>query len=300
MTVSIYRPRDPGFAEPGSPEHNSMITASKAAAICGVSRWSSPYETWLVMKGRVEGEPVKDIFDTGKAMELALAELWKLRNPTWRLSPRHVQYRRDDLGFIAAVTPDRVGSRGRARRLVEMKITRDWEEWGDVDQEGDIPADYATQLIFQMGVSGQRGPADLLAMGPFFTEKLYTVVWDESVWRWIVANCKRFWASLAADEPPELDDSVATYRAVRQLHPEIAKGKAVEIPDALAQDYGRACVESRTAEAALRGIKSKILSVAGDAQFVTNGGDTIAARQPHFRGGVSLVPKVDPVLLATG
>src|SRR6185312_8140437 len=123
MTVRIYRPRDPGYALPGSPRHNAMITASKAAAICGVSRWHSEYATWLEMKGLIDPEPPKDIFATGQAMELALAELWKLRHPLWRLSRTEVQYQSDELAYPAAVTPDRVASRGRARKLVEMKIT---------------------------------------------------------------------------------------------------------------------------------------------------------------------------------
>lgn len=300
MTARIYRPRDPGFALPGSDRHNAMITASKAAAICGVSRWHSAYSCWLEMKGLIDPEPAKDIFDTGKAMELALSELWKLRNPLWRLSRTEVQYVTDEFGYPAAVTPDRVASRGRSRKLVECKITRDWEEWGDVATAGDCPTDYAVQCHFQQGISGVRIPTDLLVMGPWFSEKIYTIEFDETVWNWINDNCQRFWDSLDLDEPPELDDSTSTYRAVRELHPDIDPGTAVEIPEALAQDYATAQIEHKTAERTLRGLKSKILAEVGDAQYVTCRGETIAARQPHWKGGISLVPKTDLTELAAG
>jgi predicted phage-related endonuclease len=292
MTVRLYRPRDPEFAEPGSPKHNAMITASKAAAIVGLSRWHSAYSCWLEMKGLIAPEPAKTIYDTGKAMELALAELWKLRHPGCQLSPTHVQFVTDDYGFDAAVTPDRV-ARGRGRKLVEMKIARDWEGWGDVDTPGDAPTDYVVQNIFQMGVSGIRRPLDLMVMGPWFSEKCYTIEWDETVWNWMVAVCQRFWNSLDNNEQPPLDDSISTYSAVRALHPDINQGESVEIPEALATDYLAALAESKSAEAVLRGLKSKILSVAGSAQYIVCNGERVAARQPHFRGGVSLVAKMD-------
>jgi predicted phage-related endonuclease len=291
MTVSIYRPREPGYALPGSPRHNAMITASKAAAICGVSRWSSAYSTWLEMQGRIDPEPPKDIFDTGKAMELALAELWKLRNPGWRLSPHEVQYQNDEYGFPAAATPDRVASRGSARRLVEFKIARDWEDWGDVSTAGDCPRDYAAQAAFQMGISGVRKPIDLLVMGPWFSEKLYTIEYDEVVWDWMLGCCRRFWDSLFNDEPPALDDSVSTYRAVRELHPDIEVGARAEIPESLALEYGRLQVDTKQIEGVLRGVKSEILAKIGSAQFATCNGDIIAARQPHAKGGIALVQK---------
>jgi predicted phage-related endonuclease len=292
MAILVYRPRDPEFAEPGSPEHNRLITASKAAAIVGVSRWHSAYSTWLEMKGLIEPEPAKSIFDTGKAMELALAELWKLRHPGCQLSPTHVQFVTDDYGFDAAVTPDRV-ARGRGRKLVEFKITNDWEEWGDVETPGDAPTDYVVQNIFQMGISGVRRPLDLMVMGPWFSEKCYTIEWDETVWNWIVSVCRRFWSSLDSDEPPELDDSVATYAAVRARHPDIEPGLSVDIPESLGQDYVTAHAEASMAEAVLRGLKSKILAEAKNAQYIRCNGSVIAARQPHYRGGVSLVPRFD-------
>jgi hypothetical protein len=243
------------------------------------------------MRGLINPEPPKDIFATGQAFEMALAELWKLRHPLWRLSRSEVQYQSDELHYPAAGTPDRVASRGKARKLVEFKIARDWEDWGDVSTEGDCPADYATQCMFQMGVSQVHRPTDLLVMGPWFSEKLYTVEWDEKIWAWIDRCCVEFWDSLDADEPPELDDSVSTYRAVRELHPDITEGMAAEISWEMAWEYGRLQVDAKQTEQALRGVKAKILAEMGNAQFATCNGDIVAARQPHAKGGIALVQK---------
>src|SRR4029077_12468544 len=138
---------------------------------------------------------------------------------------------------------------------------------------------YATQVMFQMGVSGVRRVSDLLVMGPWFSEKLYTIEWDETIWAWIDACCRKFWASLDNDEAPELDNSVATYRAVRELHPDIDYDTKAEIPESLAWEYGRLQVDAKQTEQALRGVKSQILAKVGNAQFVTCRGDVIAARQ---------------------
>ena len=65
---------------------------------------------------------------------------------------------------------------------------------------------------------------------------------------------------------------------------------------------GRACavhhhmvvatlLEPGQAERTLRGLKTKVLDIAGNAQRITCNGEVVAQRQPHGRGGVALVLK---------
>jgi predicted phage-related endonuclease len=294
----VPKPRSNGFILPGSPEHMAMISPSKVAAICGVSRWHSAFETWHRMKGLIEPEPDSDRFRVGHAFEASLAELWRLENPGWKLSPGEVQFTTTEFGFPAVVTLDRRACRGRARRIVELKTERDLEEWGDPGLDGDCPADYTVQVIAQMVFSGLiRHPADLMVMGPFFKHGTYHISFDEVVANWMIGVCKAFWASLPGDTPPPLDDSVSTYTTLRALHPDITPGESVEIPEALASDYLAAIAESKVADRVLLGLKSKILDQAGSAQYVTCNGERVAARQPHYRGGVSLVSKMDQAQL---
>jgi predicted phage-related endonuclease len=276
---------------PGSPEHSRLISPSKVPAICGISRWESQFTCWHRMKGLIDPKPPIDIFTVGLAFEPAMAYLWRAEHPGWRLSPGEVQYVTDEFGFPACATLDRRASRGRSRKVVEFKIAHHTDEWGDINLEGDCPADYALQVISQQVFSGLHADADMMVMGPFFKHYTYKVAFDEKVAAWMLAQCRDFWASLSGSTPPPLDDSVSTYAVVREMHPDIAPGLSVEIPEALAQDLHAAHTDAAQADRTLRGLKSKVLDAVGSAQYITANGQTVAVRQRASRGGVALVVK---------
>ena len=277
---------------PGTPEHSRLVSPSKVPSICGISRWESAYTCWMRMKGYVDPKPPQDIFTVGLAFEPALAYLWRAENPTWRLSPGEVQYVTDEFGFPAVATLDRRACRGRHRKVVEFKIAHHTDEWGDINLEGDCPADYALQVIAQMVFTGlYQLPADLMVMGPFFKHFTYHVEFDDKIAAWMIAECRQFWDSLSGVHPPPLDDSVSTYACVREQHPEIVLGQRAEIPEALAQDWATARAEAKQADTVLRGLKTKILASVGGAEYVCVNDEVVGKRQPHARGGVALVSK---------
>jgi putative phage-type endonuclease len=262
--VSVVAPGQPGYILPGSAEHARLITPSKVAAILGVSRWESKYRLWHRMKSLVDPEPPRDAFDIGHDMESYAAARWMRKNPGWRLSPGEVQFHvpADHFPFPAAATVDRRASRGSWRKIVEVKIARnqtDLEAWGD-DLTGECPEDYAAQVTAQMLFAAAAQPgmgwasnADLLAVGPYFNERIYPIEFDPSVASWIIDECADFYASLSADVPPELDDSVATYECLKAQHPDIAAGEFANIEPGLAVDYLEAKAAEKAAKAAAQG-----------------------------------------------
>jgi len=279
-----------GFVHPGSPEHGRYVTASKVASILGVSRFQSAWSLWQHMRGNVPPKPdapTPEVFLVGHAYELALAELWRLKNPAWRLSPGEVQYV-TDLGFPAMATVDRRASKGRARKIVEMKTARDLSEFGDPEKTGEVPADYAAQLTFQMMVSGVHD-AELIVIGPFFQSIIYRIDFDEKVANWINQECRYFYDSLKRDTPPPLDDSVSTYYTAKAMHPDITLDLERVLPEQLAVDLQQAVAASKEAEAHARGLKSKVLDLMGDAQHGTANGERVVTRRPGARGSVNLI-----------
>lgn len=241
------------------------------------------------MRGTFQSGVVKDEYDVGHAFELALAELWRIKHPGWRLSRTEVQFYTEAFGFPVAITADRRATRGKLKKLVELKTARDLSEWGDPDLSGDLPADYVCQCTAQMLFSGVAAPMDVVVMGPFFKHHTYTVEFDEAIAKWILDSCHTFWTSVQNGVPPELDNSTSTYACVKAMHPDITPGMSVEIPEALAVDFRSTAAESKATESALRGLKSKVLDAVGSAQLVTCNGEPVARRQPHARGGVALV-----------
>lgn len=238
--VRFYTPRDPQFIKPGSPEWLKVITPSKVAAILGepgdpVSRYESPFRLWHRIKGLVPPEEPKDAFALGHDVEHLAAARYRRDRSDWLLSPDEVQAHVDPekFGFPVVATLDRRGVRGASRRVVEFKLARnldDIEVWGD-DLNGELPDDYHAQVTALMLFTGWTELAgELLVVGPYLQHRIYTVDYDRQFAAWIIQKCRRFYESLAGDEPPPLDNTTATYQCLRALHPEIDRGVNAVIP----------------------------------------------------------------------
>lgn len=295
---------DPEFIVPGSDAWRMLVTPSKVAAMLGESRYESPFRLWHRMKGILPPEPPKDAFDIGHDVEPFAANRWRRLNPGWRISKGEVQFHVTDghFPFPALGTIDRRCSRGWWRKIAEFKLARtlsDAEAWGDPDLSGDCPSDYACQIVTQMAFAQAtdpaggwtREPADLLAIGPYFNERLYRIEFDVDVWAWMLGEITAFYESLAHDVPPELDDRRQTFEALKQLHPDI-DGTDATIPASLAADYITAVDNDKAAAKALVGAKNRMLDAMGQSKYavVKRGNGTairVAERRDNGKGGVS-------------
>lgn len=293
--IAVSRPGDAGWIAPGSEQHRTMMSPSKVAALLGFSRWQSPYGLWREMRGDVEPEGHKDIYDVGHDAEPYMARRWQRLNPGWRLSPDEVQFLIDPehFGFPALVTLDRRAVRGRARRVVQMKIARDLDDarvWGDdLAGDGDAPADYAAQVFAEMMFTGfTKHDGHLMVAGPFWAEKCYPIRWDRDTALGLIAEIRLFWESLKSDTPPPLDDTVATYQTVRREHPDIAAGTTVQLDPVLAAAYLDALHAEKEHAARARGLKTEVLAAMGDCETALVGDMRVAKRSPHASGSVAL------------
>jgi predicted phage-related endonuclease len=286
---------------PGSDEWGKVITASKIPAILGISRWQSQFTLWHEMAGLIEREPIsearQDDFDYGHAAELAAAEYWKFKNPGWRLSRGEVQFSRDDLPFPNAATIDRRASRGKRRKVAEVKTARSLEEWGD-DGSGDAPADYSAQVIYQQAITGWHDPASIVLWPQYGKPRIYVIEYNAALADHILARAAAWHRSLVNRERPELDDTVSTYECLRRLHPDI-DGREVQLDEALALDYTATLAEDKEVTKRLRGLKSRVLDAMGTAETALLYDQKVATRAPHGRGGVALKSnsKFDPALI---
>ena len=286
--------------EVGSPEWRRTPTPSKIPAILGLSRWQSPFACWHEMAGLVESEPIseqkQELFDYGHAVELAAREFWLRRNPGWRASRGEVQYSRTDIPGIphTVATIDLRASRGKARRIVEVKTARSAEEWGD-DGSGVVPNDYAAQVLWQMFVS-QIHEADIVLWPQYGMPEIYPIEWNSDVAN-AIAERVAAWQQTLVDRtpPPNLDNTVATYECLRRLHPDIERDLEVEIDPKLAIQFLDWTSELKATEKSARGVKSQLLAAMGNAQYATCLGHKIADRRNHASGRVALVanPKTD-------
>lgn len=275
--------------EIGGPEWSRIVTASKMAAIIGVSPWESPYSCWMQMKGLASREQ-NNAMRRGNYLEPAILAWWRDQHPEFPLAEQHEQkwYALDNWAGATVDLSYHVGDgMDYEHGIVEAKSAARMDEWGDPGTD-QIPAYYLTQVYFQLAVSGAER-CYIPVIGPFLEFSEYVVERDDEIQADLLERARVFYNSLAGDEPPPLDASVATYDVVRKLHPDIDKGAAVEL------DFDDACLylnysrDVKEATEADREQKSRLLTLMGRAQYATYEGVTIARRQPN-KYGVSLVP----------
>lgn len=268
---------------PGSPEWRRLITASKVSAILGVSPWQSPRSVWHEMRDETPRDEASDVQKRGHYLEPAILAWWCDRHgpSRYHAQPEYL------LGDWAAATPDALAEVDGADVLVEAKSTAYDDDWGDPGTDV-IPAYYLVQVYWQMHVSGIHR-CYVPTIGPRLRFAEYVVDYDAAIGADLETRMRAFYDSLAADEPPPLDDSVATFDAIRKVHKEIDEGESVAIISEVAIELLRAVRDLDAAEARTRLAKASVLDQMGRAQYAVCEGVRVARRQPS-KSGVSFVP----------
>lgn len=279
-----------GGVTPGSPEWLRVVTASKVAAIMGLSPWESPRSMWHRMHGDLPPEPQTVDQSRGHYLEPAILAWWRDRHDVGHDEGREYKvqplYRLDTW---AAAQPDMAACCEDDTVLVEAKSAATADDWGDPGTD-EIPLYYAVQAMFQMHVSGiHRCYVPVLFGKPRLAFAEYVIDYDAAIAESIVTKARAFYDSLAADEPPELDNSVATYDAIRKVHAEIEARAEVEIDADLAVEFVTALREADEWDAAARYARSRVLEAMGRANYAVHQGERIARRQRN-KSGVSFVP----------
>lgn len=275
--------------EPGSPEWSRIVTASKMAAIIGVSPWESPYSCWMQMKGLAEREQ-NNAMRRGTYLEPAILAWFEDQHPQIDIDQHQAWFPHEDWAGAttdAAGFDDSIEGDDDHLIIVEAKSAARMDEWGRPGTD-EIPAYYLTQVHFQLAVSGAER-CYVPVIGPYLEFSEYVVEADADIQADLLDRARVFYDSLAGDEPPPLDSTVATYDVVRRLHPDIDKGATIELDFDDACLYLTATRDIKEAEQQDRLQKSALLTRMGRAQYATYQGKTIARRQPN-KYGVSLVP----------
>lgn len=207
---------------PGSVEWYATISASKIAAILGVSPWESRYSLWHRMKGIIPAGGGNAATNRGHYLEPALLAWCADQHPEWQLRPGR--------GFTAednplhTATPDGVFTEPGLRKpiaLVEAKSTVKSWEWG-AEGTHEIPPYYRAQVAWQIHITGiDTVFVPVITEGLRFLEYVVTLADVEDDITFILDAVREWEALLAGDEPPATAGDTATYEAIRDAHPQI-------------------------------------------------------------------------------
>ena len=207
--------------EPGSREWNRLITASKVPAILGLSPWQSPYSLWMQMSGRIDATPETATTRRGHYLEAGVLAWWLDQHPEVVHHVPQYYATRPSLPWAAATLDALVITDDVTRLVVEVKSAAYRDGWGEPGTD-EIPEHYKAQVHWQLAMMPEASRAYvavLFGQGLEFTE--YVIEHDPETEAALVRICEAFHTSLGAEDPPPLDDSVATWDAVRRLHPDI-------------------------------------------------------------------------------
>lgn len=275
---------------PGSPEWTRLVSASKVAAILGVSPWESPYSLWMTMTGRAPREVRdSDAMQRGNFLENGVIDWWEAKHPEMEPAGRQYAARMENW---AIATLDALYHGHEDMTALEVKTTSNTDEWGEPGTD-QIPAHYYAQGLWQMACYPPVQRVVFAVLGPFLTLTEYIIERDQAVIDDLIRRCREFYDSLSQDEPPALDDHKATVATLRREHPDIDKGASAAIPLGMAHAWLAAKRDLDAATAVERGTRAAILNAARDAQYVTADGIRIARRQAG-KYGVNLYATASP------
>lgn len=240
------------------------IGASDAAAVLGVSPWSSAMDVYAEKLG-LYGPPVDlpedDMMRWGQILEpLVLGEF---RQATGRWIKREGRLLRSRARAWQQTTLDARQRRhgDRSPGLLEIKTTKfGWDE---------IPDDIYAQLQHQFAVSG-FGWGSLA----IFNRVSCAMTWqdldrDDRYIDELNRVERDFWLRLNSGEPPDPDASEHTARALRAIFPKHIEGKVMDLDGSfidLTDELEQAKREVAAATEQRRSLENQLKAAIGDAE----------------------------------
>lgn len=260
--------------EPGTDEWMRHMSASKIAAVVGLSPWESKFSLYHRMAGLVPREETSDVMARGHYLEPAIAAWFADQHPDMQVTTTGTFLHRDRTW--QAATPDRLGIHpDGAVDVVECKSAGDAAGWGEPGTD-EIPIYYRCQVMWQLDTLG-LDRCHVAVILPHLTFAEYVIDYDADEARILRDAAEQFLADLHAGQRPDIDDSTATHQVVRELHPDI-DGSRADVPDDLAITYLAAVAAEKAAKDEKRAATSQMLDHMGDARDAYWNGTKIAYR----------------------
>lgn len=263
---------------PGSPEWARVVSASKVAAILGLSPWESPRTMWHKMRGEIPSDDGSNAEAKGRGhyLEDAILGWWVDQHHDRSLGGKQVQLWHEDW---AVATLDATGEDEHGNEVVvEAKSAASDDDWGRPGTD-EVPAYYAAQVMWSMHIAGRQiAYVPVLFGRPRLAFAEYVIEYDEALAQAIVSQCRAFYDSLSDDTAaPALSDHVAEYDAIRTAHPDIDRDADATIPDVIAHRYLLDLAHEQRAAAS----KARVLDAMGRARrAISESGLVVARRQP--------------------
>lgn len=264
--------------EPGTKPWLQAMTASKIAAVVGMSSHDTPHSLWHAMVGTTPRPAQTRAQTRGHVYEPLIRGWVQELNPQWTIETTGT-WQHDNHAWMLASPDGLIHDADGLMALLEIKTSRNfWQDWRD-----GVPDHYQAQCQWQMAVTGVRqtivaacGPDELMDMKP----AMYELDADPAVQEWLIREGRSFMESIDLGIEPPADYRVEHDRNVlRWKHTEIVDDPGVVIPDDIAVPFLTALDMQGRAEADRNEWQSRLLDFLGDSKKATWSGATLGTRR---------------------
>lgn len=187
------------------------IGGSEAAAIAGLSPWSSPYSVWAEKTGRLSEKPDSEAMRQGRDLEAYVAA--RFSEATGKsVRRRNAIIRNPDIPFAHAnvdrlIVGEDAGLECKTTSALSLKAFAG----------GEYPATYYVQCMHYMMVTGAaKWYLAVLVLGREFL--WFEIPRDEAEIEALRQQEEAFWACVTTDTPPAVDGSEATSDAIGEIY----------------------------------------------------------------------------------
>ena len=306
MTATLL----PEPLQPGSPEWLQTISASKVAAILGLSPWATAYSLWHDMAGTTPREKETQVQNDGTYWEPEIREWFADAHPewfvgettTWRNDARPWQTADPDGLLYAGDAALAHDDHAPAFAGLEVKCVHDYlgsAGWGKPGTD-EVPDYYRVQAVWQMDTLGLDrvifavcGFRELMERKP----AEYVVEYDAAEAARLRSKMNAFRMSVAMGVEPDPDFyRDEDYRALKFKNREVSAA-GVDIPDELAIPWLEALAaadEAAKTEARTRGALVEFLGTGKTAEWH---GAKLGSRRRTTPPSFSKATGLDPVAL---
>lgn len=261
----------------------SGIGASDIGALLGISPWAGPWSVWADKLGLLPDDQLDDDDprEFGRRAEAMVAPwfhdktgLFVIGEQLWASNPAEP--------WMLA-TPDGVVAEGPHAGLsdalggLEIKATND-RPWST------IPEHYQAQGQWQMAVTGWERV--WFAVLHYRRLRIYELARDQADIDYMTERAHKFWVDhVLTGQPPEVDGSEATARALAAIYPTATKGKAADI-DTVAgalEMLAEAKADAKDAEARENAAKGVLAWALKDAEVGLVAGNEVCTYKHQTR-----------------
>lgn len=256
------------------------IGSTDAAAILGLSPWSTPFDVWQDKTGERphDGELAMPLrFYVGKRLQDTVGDLYVYKTGR-RVRADNKQHFRREFPWQYAHLDFRV--LGEPTRIIECKTAFNDNGWGE-DGSTDIPVHYWCQVQHEMAVTG-ADTCDVAVLFGHRDFRVYPIPRDPDFVVKLTLAEEEFWTLyVVPKEPPPVDHTEAATRFLNKRHPTAKAGSMIPATPEQAELVDRYRAAVAVTDAAIKErdrLKNRIIQVIGSNEGIRGGDFEITYR----------------------